>query len=117
MCWAKTLFEEVSCPPPSLQILVTLRFYANENYKTVTDDFHGISKARVSRIVNAVSSALVALNPNFIKFPRDDRVINGTIRGISRIANFPDVIGAVLHKIRYLGIKMCQLSCTNVHSQ
>lgn len=97
--------------------MVTLRFYANENYQTVTDDLHGISKASVSRIVNALSSALVALNPNFIKFPRDDRVINGTIRGISRIANFPDVIGAVLHKIRYLGIKMCQLSCINVRSQ
>lgn len=97
--------------------MVTLRFYANESFQTVSGDLHGISKASVSRIVNAVSSALVALNPNFIKFPRDDRVINGTIRGFSRIANFPDVIGAVLHKIRYLKIEMCQLSCTNFHSQ
>lgn len=104
MCWAKcnfgTLFEEVSCPTSSLQIMVTLRFYANGNFQTVSGDLHGISKASVSRIVNAVSSAIVALNPNFFKFPRDDRVINDTIRGFSRIANFPDVIGAVLHKIR-----------------
>lgn len=103
MCWAQCSFGTPSCPPPlppSLQIMVALRFYANGNFQAVAGDLHGISKASVSRIVNAVSSALVALNPNFIKFPRDDRVINGTIRGFSRIANFPDVIGAVLHKIR-----------------
>lgn len=78
--------------------MVAVKFYANGNFQTVTGDLHGISKASVSRIVNAVSSALVALSPNYIKFQRDDRGINDTIRGFSRIANFPGIIGAVLYK-------------------
>lgn len=47
--------------PPSLQIMVALRFYANGNFQAVAGDLRGISKASVSRIVNAVSSTLVAL--------------------------------------------------------
>lgn len=64
MCWAQCSFGTPSCPPPlppSLQIMVALRFYANGNFQAVAGDLHGISKASVSRIVNAVSSTLVAL--------------------------------------------------------
>ncbi|XP_061186799.1 putative nuclease HARBI1 [Saccostrea echinata] len=80
---------------PPLQIMVALRFYASGNFQTVTGDLHGISKASVSRVVNAVSSALVTLSSHYIKFPQDDRSINNTILGFSRIANFPNVIGAI----------------------
>ena len=81
--------------PQSLQVMVALRFYASGNFQTVNGDVHGISKASVSRIVNTVTSALVTLSPNYVRFPRDDRSINDTILGFSRISNFPYVIGAI----------------------
>ncbi|XP_062592632.1 putative nuclease HARBI1 [Saccostrea cucullata] len=77
--------------PTSLQIMVALRFYASGNFQTVTGDLHGI----VSRVIKAVSSALVHVCSDYIKFPLDDRSINNTILGFSRITNFPNVIGAI----------------------
>jgi hypothetical protein len=81
--------------PPSLQVMVALRFYASGNFQTVNGDLHGISKASVSRIVNTVTSALVIVSANYVRFPRDDRSINNTMLGFSRLSNLPNVIGAI----------------------
>lgn len=98
--------------------MVALRFYANGNFQTVNGDLHGISKASVSRIVNAVSSAFVALSPNYIEFPRDDRGIDDTILGFF-LALLISQMSLVLFftKIKLLEIKICQLPYTNFESQ
>lgn len=70
-------------------------FYASGNFQTVTSDLHIKSKAYESRIVNTVLSALVALSPKYINFPRDNRGINDIILGFSRNAYFPIVTGAI----------------------
>lgn len=81
--------------PTSLQVMVALRFYASGSFQAVCADLHGISKASVSRIVYAVTSALVALSPVYIKFPSTDRNINNTILDFAHICNFPNVIGGI----------------------
>ena len=49
---------------PATQLLVALRFYATGSFLEILGDGHGISKASVSRSVQAVTSALLRHIPD-----------------------------------------------------
>ena len=53
----------------SLQVMVSLRFYATGTFQSVVGDIHMISKASVSRTVHAVSGAIASNCWEFISMP------------------------------------------------
>lgn len=67
------------------------------NFKTDNEDLNVISRTRVSRIINTVTTARLTLGPIYhnVIFPRDDKSINDNLLGFSCIFNFPNVIGAI----------------------
>lgn len=67
-------------------------------FQTVSGDLHGASAASVSRLIYAVSSALVELSPTYIKFPSKWREINNTTVGFARISDFSSVLAWELWK-------------------
>jgi len=54
---------------PATQLLAVLRFYATGSFLEVIGDGHGLSKASVSRSVQAVTTALLCHIPDHIQFP------------------------------------------------
>ena len=57
--------------PVHIQVLTALRFFSEGNYqKGVGQDyFHPSSQTNVSRIIEKVVDALIAVSHHFIKFP------------------------------------------------
>lgn len=63
--------ERSSAIPVHLQVLITLRFLAEGPFqKSLSQDFnHPVSQTTVSRCINRVIEAIVALGDMFIQFP------------------------------------------------
>lgn len=65
--------------PAHLQVLSALRFYAEGTYqKGVGQDFrHPLSQAMISRIIERVTDAIIAVADNYIRFPhtREERIL------------------------------------------
>lgn len=81
--------------PVSLQITISLRYFATGNFQAVNADVHGISKATVSRCVHAVAGALCEHLNDYIKFPTSPVDIQQTKMAFYDIANFPNVFGTI----------------------
>lgn len=77
------------------KLLLTLRFYATENFLITSGDFLGVSKTTSSLIVRDVSVALVRLLPRFIKMPHTELEISTLQNRFYDIAKFSRVIGAI----------------------
>ena len=62
---------------PEIQVLVALRFYSEGPYqKGVARDYrHPLSQSSVSRIINRVSNAIIAISGDWIRLPetREER--------------------------------------------
>ena len=81
--------------PVSLQLALSLRYFATGNFQAVNADIHGISKSTVSRCVHAVASALCEHVNYYIKFPTSPVDIQQTKMAFYEIANFPNVLGTI----------------------
>ncbi|XP_046873375.1 putative nuclease HARBI1 [Hypomesus transpacificus] len=80
---------------PATQLLAALRFYATGSFLEVLGDGYGLSKASVSRSVQAVTSALLRHIPDHIQFPTtrgDKSAVQDFLWGKH---NIPQVIGVI----------------------
>ncbi|XP_060740456.1 putative nuclease HARBI1 [Tachysurus vachellii] len=80
--------------PPSLQILITLRFLACGTFHRETGDLCGVSEPTVCKIVHQVCNAICKLKDDYIKFP------DAATQAIYKVqfyeyGNFPGVIGCI----------------------
>ncbi len=65
------MFLSVGLPvPPSLQLLVALRYMATGNFQLSIADCSDVSQPSVSKYVSLVSRAIASLAPEVIKFPQ-----------------------------------------------
>ncbi|XP_071843463.1 putative nuclease HARBI1 [Apostichopus japonicus] len=78
-----------------LQICIALRFYATGTVHTGHGDHHGVSKASACRIVRRVSSHLIRMKGDVIRFPTTPQEVMATQRGFSDVAGFPRIVSAV----------------------
>lgn len=81
--------------PIEEQILLSLRFFATNNFQKELGDSHGVHQTTVSRIVAHVSESICKLRTQFIKFPDCLRASALVKRRFKDIANFPGVLGIV----------------------
>ncbi|KAK6484053.1 putative nuclease HARBI1 [Huso huso] len=80
---------------PAVQLLCSLLYYTTGSFLQTIGDGLGLSKASVSRCVQAVTTVLVRHAPEYIRFPRTQADVHDTHRGFHSIANIPQVIGAI----------------------
>ena len=81
----------------SMQVLVTLRFYATGSMQRVADDLYGIgiSQPSVSRCVLAVSKLLTCNASTYVNFPTDDATQYKAMADFYKTAAFPSVLGCM----------------------
>ncbi|KAK3092416.1 hypothetical protein FSP39_002572, partial [Pinctada imbricata] len=80
--------------PPHIQVLTTLRFLAKDDFQSETADLHGISVSSACRVIDGVCKAICS-RMNNIKFPTSQEEFRNIKEGFYRIAEFPNVIGAI----------------------
>ncbi|RZC38950.1 DDE Tnp 4 and/or Plant tran domain containing protein [Asbolus verrucosus] len=85
---------------PMHKLYVTLQFYATGSYQWLVDNSGRISQSAVSHASTEVTEALVAVSPQFIRFPnaRDYSVVKQAFYqlGLTRHSRgFPKVLGAI----------------------
>jgi hypothetical protein len=56
---------------PTLQVLITLRFYSGATFQTICGDLFSVSQSSVSRSIERVTDALLSLRGSVIRFPMD----------------------------------------------
>ena len=81
--------------PPLHQVLIALRFYASGSFLQVIGDTFGVGKSTVSRVVTDVSRALIAKQPQFIKWPSTNDECTKIKNAFYVRGGFPCVIGCV----------------------
>ena len=77
------------------QIFTALQFYATGTFQRVDGDLHGVSQSSVSRIVEAVSTAMSLRAANLIKFPTSAAEQRQIIADFYKLADFPSVLGCI----------------------
>ena len=80
---------------PQAQFLAALRFYATGSFLQVVGDGQGLSKASVSRSVQAVTYRLLQLVPQHVRFPTTREEMSATQEKFFRSFRIPQVAGAV----------------------
>lgn len=80
---------------PSLQLLLTLRFYGTGNMYICTGDFGGIHKSTAGKIIKRVTRAIANLYNNYIYMPQNTDDLTQTKVDFYNVARFTRVIGAV----------------------
>lgn len=80
--------------PISLQVLLTLRFFASGTFHRETGDLCGASEATVCRIVHKVSRAICELRSLYIKFPDAADQAKYKVQ-FYEYGHFPGVIGCI----------------------
>ncbi|XP_071176614.1 putative nuclease HARBI1 [Mytilus edulis] len=76
------------------QVMIALRFYGSGSHLQVVGDTMGFDKSTVSRVINRVTDALVAMKDDFISWPDNQR--KNVIRaGFYEKAGFPNVFGCI----------------------
>uniref|UniRef100_A0A4W5JKK2 DDE Tnp4 domain-containing protein n=1 Tax=Hucho hucho TaxID=62062 RepID=A0A4W5JKK2_9TELE len=80
--------------PPSLQVLITLRFLACGTFHRETGDLCGVSEPTVCKIVHKVCKAICELKDDYIKFPDAAGQANYKVE-FFEYGNFPGVIGCI----------------------
>ena len=81
--------------PVSLQIMITLRYYASGSYLNVIGDAHGVSKMAVSRSITDVTRFIVRDITKYIKFPMTNEEQMSVKYAFFDIKEFPLVLGAI----------------------
>ena len=81
--------------PGMLKIFCALRYYACGSFQTVVGDGLGIHRSSVSRIVTKVTNAICRLRNRYISFPRTQEQLTAVKQAFHRVAQFPNVIGAI----------------------
>ena len=81
--------------PVSLQVFVTLRVLASGSFQEVIGDTHGVSKATVSRKLHKVCQLIVRHRRRSIHFPSTAAQQRQVKEDFYRIANFPNILGAI----------------------
>ena len=81
--------------PPSIQVLVALRFYASGTFQNVIADTFGLNQSTVSRILNSVTDRLMHKARFEIKMPSsvEEKATIKVEFGV--ISNFPTEIGTI----------------------
>ncbi|XP_056018427.1 putative nuclease HARBI1 isoform X2 [Ostrea edulis] len=79
--------------PVSTQVLVTLRYLAKASFFSECGDLHGISRASVSRSIDAVTKSICSKIDN-INFPTENEAIQ-IKQDFFKMAGFPNVLGAI----------------------
>lgn len=76
------------------QVMIALRFYGSGSQLQVVGDTMGFDKSTVSRVIDAVTDALIQKKDEYIRWPDNDRkdVIKS---GFYDKARFPNVIGCI----------------------
>nr|XP_034339477.1 putative nuclease HARBI1 [Crassostrea gigas] len=80
--------------PVSSMVLATLRVLSKGDFQSEAADIHGISQPSFSRMFMGVVDALNASLDNII-FPMGQEEILRTKEEFLRVANFPNVVGAI----------------------
>ena len=78
--------------PPDQQLLLALRFYADNGFYHLTADAHGVTKATVCRTVQRVTAAIVDNMFHLVRWPADNA---GTMQDFYAIGGMPRVIGCI----------------------
>ncbi|KAH6923088.1 hypothetical protein HPB50_021418 [Hyalomma asiaticum] len=77
--------------PPSLHLLIALRFYGTGTFQVITGDFDNVSQATLSRINTCASKIITeTLFPQLVKLPNANEEA-AVIKEFYLIAQFPDV--------------------------
>jgi hypothetical protein len=77
------------------QLLIALTFYASGSFQWAISTTYGVTQPSVSRSIHAVTDALCALAPTFIRFPMNEAEIRDIKLGFSQVAGLPNVIGCI----------------------
>jgi len=100
--WCDMLDEDLAHPssrshalPVDTQILTAFEFYSSGSFQWVVGNAEGMSKSTVSRTIESVTNALCRITPQFIAFDTDARKLLQSKVQFSKIAAFPNVVGAV----------------------
>ena len=80
--------------PPSLQVLITLRFLACGTFHRETGNLCGVSEQTVCKIVHKVCKAICELKDDYIKFPDAAGQANYKVE-FFEYGKFPGVIGCI----------------------
>ena len=94
--WAKALSKSLRIKPipPSLQVLIPLRFLGSGTFHHETGDLCGANELTVCIIVHKVCNAICELKDNYTKFPDAADWANYKVE-FYEYGNFPVVIGCI----------------------
>lgn len=81
--------------PVPVMVLSTLGFLATGTFQREISDRSGISQPTFSRTLPAVLAAIKSLSRRYIQFPFDDGQQSIIKREFYRIAEYPNVVGAI----------------------
>jgi len=81
--------------PVDTQILAAFEFYSSGSFQWVVGNAEGMSKSTVSRTIESVTNSLCRVAPRYISFDTDPRKLLQDKLEFSKIAAFPNVVGAV----------------------
>ncbi|XP_011302194.1 putative nuclease HARBI1 [Fopius arisanus] len=81
----------------SIQILVTLRFYASGDFQESIGDskFFGLSQYMVSQIISNVTDAIGSLSDEYIRFPETEEQFQEISNGFQQSGGFPGVLDCI----------------------
>ena len=81
--------------PVDTQVLAALQFYASGSFQWVVGRSCGLSQSSVSLAIEQVTSALVRLAPEYIRFPTDQHSLSTNKTRFHAVCGFPNIIGAI----------------------
>ena len=87
--------ERNSALPPSLQLLLALRFFASGSFQNVVGDSIHVSAPTVCRAVRKVAVALSNRLHQYVYLSQDNQYLQETKEMFADIAGFPNVIACV----------------------
>ena len=93
--------------PASLQVFITLRFYATGSVFDCAGEAHGCSIATCSRVIRKVATVLCRLRNDIIKFPTTPAAVQDMQRAFFEMLGFPQLVGVV--DGTHIGLHGCKL--------
>ncbi|XP_072163239.1 putative nuclease HARBI1 [Diadema setosum] len=81
--------------PPSLQVFVSLRYFASGSLLDDTSFVHGIHTSTACRTIQRVAHALFDMRNEVIKFPESPEEVRAANTSFHEIAGMPNIVGAI----------------------
>ena len=81
--------------PPSLQILIAIRYFATGSFQRGNADIHGVHRTTVCKVIHKAAEAICGKANLFIKFPREQREMQTVKEQFYIMSNFPNILGAI----------------------